>query len=359
MVSSNCVYLLFSLFVSPSLSLSLCLSSCKLQRCSRCKVKFYCSKTCQSEDWSSGHKLGECAVYAKDLSKFNGRLINLDTPRLLLRLSLLLTKRPDQGIKAKGTNLNDGSPRSYNSLMDHKENLLKDKNRIEIYEEMVYLFTTLDIFMDPDLILSGFGRLLINGFTILDPTFTEIGYGLFIGASQFDHSCKPNGVPVFDGTNLQIRAMTDIDTSTEPLLITYLDITMSTQKRKETLTNKYYFNCACDRCLHGPNIEPDFETKLTHFIELTKERQWKTADELGRQLLPIFEQYFQYYHPELTVHLMQLLQIRRNMGTKVYHSSDTITNDINGKLRTSILITHGPDHSLFKNDYIDLLNDLQ
>ena len=333
-------------------------SSPKLQRCSRCKVKFYCSKACQAEDWSAGHKLGECLLYIADIDKFNGRLINLDTPRLLLRLSLILTKKPEQAFKSYATNLNDGSPRTFNSLMDHKENLEKDENRVTIYEEMCYLYGTLNVFFDPDQILSSFGKLLINGFTILDNTFTEIGYGIFIGASQFDHSCKPNCVPVFDGTTLRIRAMTDINTEVEPILITYLDITQPTEKRREILSNKYYFDCECPRCKEGPNIEPWFEEKLTNFIRLTSERKWKDADELGRELLPVFESYFQYHHPELTVHLMQLLQIRRNMGAKVYNLSDKITKDIKEKLYKSIMITHGSDHSLYKNEYFDLMKDL-
>lgn len=341
-----------------SVSFLVYFTSPKLQRCSRCKVKFYCSKSCQTEDWSSGHKLSECLLYATDMSKFNGRLINLDTPRLLLRLSLILTKKPEQKTKPLAINLNDGSPRSFNSLMDHKDNLLKDRNRIQIFEEMCYLYTTLGVFLDPDLILSSFGRLLINGFTVLDSTFAEIGYGVFIGASQFDHSCKPNGVPVFDGTTLQIRAMTDIDTQLEPILITYLDITMSTDKRKETLANKYYFNCCCPRCTSGPNIEKDFESRLTQFIKLTSERKWVQADVLGRQLLPVFEDYFQYHHPELTVHLMQLLQVRRNLGEQVYTLRDKITKEISDKLKSAILITHGSEHTLFKNDFIDLLSDL-
>lgn len=55
-----------------------------------------------------------------------------------------------------------------------------------------------------------YGRLVVNGFNILDPEMNSVATGLYLGVSVTDHSCTPNAVAIFEGTTLFIRTLKDL-----------------------------------------------------------------------------------------------------------------------------------------------------
>lgn len=83
-------------------------------------------------------------------------------------------------------------------------------------EHFTSLYGILLQFLDDSLVpnvaeLMGiYGRLCTNCFNILDINMNTIGVGIYLGGSVMDHSCKPNAVAVFEGTNLIVRTITDL-----------------------------------------------------------------------------------------------------------------------------------------------------
>lgn len=55
-----------------------------------------------------------------------------------------------------------------------------------------------------------YGRLVVNGFNILDPEMNSVATGLYLGVSITDHSCVPNAIATFEGTKLFIRTLKDL-----------------------------------------------------------------------------------------------------------------------------------------------------
>lgn len=59
----------------------------------------------------------------------------------------------------------------------------------------------------------------INAFNILDDNLNTIGSGIYLAASVLNHSCVPNATATFDGIELRIGAIMDIE-HTDPELVT-------------------------------------------------------------------------------------------------------------------------------------------
>jgi len=77
---------------------------------------------------------------------------------------------------------------------------------------------------------------------------------------MFNHSCSPNCITVFDGTQLYIRAVKKIKAG-EELTISYTESLCLTEVRKHELRHQYFFECSCERC---GNTEED--SKIYSFL---------------------------------------------------------------------------------------------
>ena len=55
---------------------------------------------------------------------------------------------------------------------------------------------------EPAALIEIFGRLTINSFSICDEDNRSVGVGLYLAASALNHSCNPNAVAVFRGTQV-------------------------------------------------------------------------------------------------------------------------------------------------------------
>jgi hypothetical protein len=91
------------------------------------------------------------------------------------------------------------------------------------------------------------GRVLINSLTLTTPLYTPLGIALSVRASLLNHSCNPNTVISFSGSQLTARAMRPISAN-EELTISYIDITFPPEARRSELASRYFFRCICPEC---------------------------------------------------------------------------------------------------------------
>ncbi|CAG5853905.1 unnamed protein product [Menidia menidia] len=90
-------------------------------------------------------------------------------------------------------------------------------------------------------------KVTCNCFTISDGELQEIGVGLYPSLSLLNHDCRPNCVMVFEGTQLKLRAVRDINPE-EELTISYIETLSLTEDRQQQLEEQYHFTCHCQRC---------------------------------------------------------------------------------------------------------------
>ncbi len=83
----------------------------------------------------------------------------------------------------------------------------------------------------------------------------SVGVALYSAPSLLNHSCRPNTFTWFNGRQLFLKAVRDIDPG-EQLFITYTDIMQLLSERKIELQSKYNFTCACERCLEDISKSP-------------------------------------------------------------------------------------------------------
>lgn len=88
-----------------------------------------------------------------------------------------------------------------------------------------------------------------NSFVVSDESLTAIGSALYLTASVFDHSCRPNAVATFDGCKIMITAQENIpDFEWNKIRLNYIDLLDSKIQRRDYLKKQYYFDCECRRC---------------------------------------------------------------------------------------------------------------
>ena len=100
--------------------------------------------------------------------------------------------------------------RTFNDLMSHEDKRKNDPTLVTFYELCKHFFARIDPAWCAD--FPGFLRIIrkytVNSFRIHEGD--DVGTGLYLGPSMFDHSCDANACGVFMGTSLYIKAMRDI-----------------------------------------------------------------------------------------------------------------------------------------------------
>ncbi|XP_055677315.1 histone-lysine N-methyltransferase SMYD3 isoform X2 [Lutzomyia longipalpis] len=228
-----------------------CFSSGKVLKCSGCEYVYYCNRTCQTEAWNL-HKI-ECPY----LKKITPRIVP-DAARILARIILKLQQGGDLE-KGYYTKL---CYRKFRDLMSHYHEIRNDPKRLEHLESLsMVLRDLLGEKLVPNFTeLQGiYGRLVVNGFNILDGEMNSIGTGIYLGVSVVDHRCTPNAVATFEGTTLFVRALTDLPAlDWSQIFISYVDLMQTPADRRAELKANYYFLCTCSRCI-GPQEQLQME----------------------------------------------------------------------------------------------------
>ncbi|PVU89060.1 hypothetical protein BB559_005262 [Furculomyces boomerangus] len=209
-----------------------------LKRCSSCKMLYYCSKECQKNDWVI-HKL-ECGLTSGGIRKLHTSM------RLMARVfSPLYLKE-----KSSESTL----------LFEHAFNIIRyqfeshyEKQSEERKVKMAQIAMIIGKDSLNEKVFSGkdaielFFKVNFNGFTIFDGDQNMVGVGLFCKAFLINHSCSPNCSPVFEGNKMVLKASKRISNG-EELTISYVDILLSLETRRDILYENYNFVCNCSSC---------------------------------------------------------------------------------------------------------------
>ncbi|XP_076343608.1 histone-lysine N-methyltransferase SMYD3-like [Tachypleus tridentatus] len=142
--------------------------------------------------------------------------------------------------------------RSFKDLMSHEEEI---KNDTKMSKEIPVFIMGLKLFIGEENlppyneIVDIFGKMVVNSYCIYSGDLQEIGTGLYLGASFFDHSCEPNAAVTFNGPTLYVRTLQDMDElDYKRIFISYIDQMATTKERQRSLKEQYFFVCQCYRC---------------------------------------------------------------------------------------------------------------
>ncbi|NWT36821.1 SMYD3 methyltransferase, partial [Rissa tridactyla] len=100
-----------------------------------------------------------------------------------------------------------------------------------------------------------FLQVTCNCFTISNGEMQDVGVGLYPSMSLLNHSCDPNCVIVFEGYQLLLHSVREIQIG-EELTVSYIESLMPTSERQKQLMRQYCFECDCLLC---QNQEKDAE----------------------------------------------------------------------------------------------------
>ncbi|XP_072848960.2 histone-lysine N-methyltransferase SMYD3 isoform X4 [Pogona vitticeps] len=97
-----------------------------------------------------------------------------------------------------------------------------------------------------------------------------VGVGLYPSMSLLNNSCDPNCVIIFEGPQLHLRSIREIQKG-EELTISYVETMMLTSERQQHLRRQYCFECDCLMC-HTKSKDAD--------MLAGDEKAWKEAKEV-------------------------------------------------------------------------------
>uniref|UniRef100_A0A8C7WM15 [histone H3]-lysine(4) N-trimethyltransferase n=1 Tax=Oryzias sinensis TaxID=183150 RepID=A0A8C7WM15_9TELE len=325
-----------------------CFTRCEtLLRCSQCKMARYCNSACQKRAWP-GHKT-ECRCLCSLLPRHP-----TDSVRLAARLifTLVSGRCIYRGLDWVFVDL-DSMPEQ------KKEGLSELATMLELYMETeipdLKQRMTSELPLSCREALSIIAKVTCNCFTISDGELQEIGVGLYPSLSLLNHDCRPNCVMVFNGTELQLRAVQDINPG-EELRISYIETLSLTEDRQKQLEEQYHFTCHCQRCsskeqsiglLYEQSLMSNSLITSLDWLELLENcsnlltsageevpdenlyklkitdmaldasvhlGRWEEALSFGLKTLPSYRLYYPDPHPVHGVQLMRVGKLQHHLG---------------------------------------------
>ncbi|CAG5088126.1 Oidioi.mRNA.OKI2018_I69.PAR.g11739.t1.cds [Oikopleura dioica] len=276
----------------------------KLSRCAGCKLQYYCSKDCQKSAWK-WHK-EECKMLKSEKSIPDD--ITMFLGRILLRIE---------------SEFGDGEePSAKLDTLIHVLQLESHYDRLDPSQQEdlgIFLMKFTRYWKKPiprgvlgsRKLLDLVAAIKNNQFAICDEEASncDIGSALYLDQSLLNHSCKPNAFPVFNGTNLIIKALEKIAPG-EEIKIAYTDTKAVTADRREYLNSIYRFICACPGCTNGHEADSkklednkgnvmkpstplwqSAETMISDMEEFKTKKEWTLMNEaakgwLARKMFP-------------------------------------------------------------------------
>ena len=203
-------------------------------RCDACGTS-YCSRACLERDATHA---GECALVSRARADpaLRGAARGL---RLFLRALFARAATPREWARADAALR--GFPRGDDQSLDPSlmgmaravNGLLPPENRVEPVEALA-------AFVDKT-------RANLHG--VADAEGRNLGSGLFLEASVFNHACAPEAVASFDSRTrtMAIRAVRRVEEGGE-VRIAYAEMYAPRRERRRALTKKKGFACRCERC---------------------------------------------------------------------------------------------------------------
>ncbi|CAG8608811.1 15820_t:CDS:10 [Funneliformis caledonium] len=245
----------------------------KLSCCSACKLIHYCSKECQSNDWSNHQH--ECKVFVK---------VQRKPPTSIRLLCRILMRRMSD-------------PASFKEIENLQSNRhLFKQEQIETFAQISMVIRDCvpkDALLSASELIELFCRFTENSFSILDGEMIPNGVAVYPNASLINHSCRPNCIIVFEKSKMMVRCIEPIVIGQE-ITINYTDLSQSGEERRKELQDRYFFLCRCELCEYYKKLHydvADVEKKLSIAIELY-DKGSNLRDRDDRQAITFFEQSF-------------------------------------------------------------------
>lgn len=180
-------------------------------------------------------------------------------------------------------------------------------------------------------------RFECNNYTLHDQNCFVYGQGVYIYASVMNHSCAPNVVCQFFGDVMQVRAIQDLQPGQE-IRVSYLDLVKSKEERALELSQRYFFECSCDRCKSPePALDKEYLTLIcTQMNKMIEMGNWILAARCSKSVLDVYVKRYPKYHPILGVHAL--------LTAKCHWNANLVNEawDIICLAYDSIVISHGP-----------------
>ncbi|XP_063247027.1 histone-lysine N-methyltransferase SMYD3 isoform X2 [Prinia subflava] len=232
-----------------------------------------------------------------------------------------------------------------------------------------------------------------NCFTISNGEMQDVAVGLYPSMSLLNHSCDPNCVIVFEGYQLLLHSVREIQIG-EELTISYVESLMPTRDRQKQLLRQYCFECDCLLCqnqekdaeklageehawkevkdavneVRYPKSKEEWKHVLARFQNLLRSNKgqlpdtnvyqlkmldcamdacinlesWEEALDYGSRTLEPYRLYYPGFHPLRAVQLMRVGKLQNSQGM-FPQALETLKEAYN-----IMKVTHGTDHSLMK-----------
>ncbi|OQV01232.1 SET domain-containing protein [Cladophialophora immunda] len=208
-----------------------------LKTCGGCKAVKFCGQKCQTRAWLEYHRL-ECKLYGR----LHPRILP-STARAIIRLlkqhkaQLLSQSEWDQLL----------------TLESHQEDLIKAGGQRwqDIFIMMKGIKSYCGTNHSEETVLRISCILLVNSFTLTNPTFDSLGLILHPKPALLNHSCDPNAFVRFDVPavghqedfppygNISVHALKPIARD-EEVTLSYIDTTFPFDKRQEELKARFH-----------------------------------------------------------------------------------------------------------------------
>ncbi|XP_067149430.1 histone-lysine N-methyltransferase SMYD3 isoform X2 [Apteryx mantelli] len=317
-----------------------------LHRCSQCKVAKYCGKSCQKEAWQD-HKQ-ECKCLKSIKPNFPP-----DSVRLAGRIVFKLL-RPSVCLSEKLYSFSDLQSNTEQLSEEMKEGLRHLAQTLQLYlkaeiQDASQLPPAIDFFQI-------FTKVTCNCFTISNGEMQDVGVGLYPSMSLLNHSCDPNCVIVFEGYQLLLRSIQEIQIGEEDA--EKLAGEEHAWKEVKDAVNgvrcpksKEEWEQVLARCqnLLSSNADrlPDTNIYQLKMLDCAMDAcinlgSWEKALNYGSRTLGPYRLYYPGFHPLRAVQLMRVgkLQYSQDMFPQALETLKQAYNIMK--------VTHGADHSLMQ-----------
>lgn len=231
-------------------------------------------------------------------------------------------------------------------LKDHYEEIVKDDSKITAIKHLSKQLRRCGFRIELKNLIQFYGQVSTNFVTM-----EESGIGIYPQLAAFEHDCRPNCCYVIkNSTKLQLRAISDFDSSREPIKLSLAPILKNRIDRKSYLAEKYFLDCNCDRCSIDDSIIIHRIDNLlkTHNL-LNNQKRFKESYFLMKEIVILIKDLIGDYHPYLTL-LMTRLLITRLMLSRVDPDYGIYNQDVRKlqrQLLSAVRVTHGLDHHLY------------
>ncbi|XP_072712609.1 histone-lysine N-methyltransferase SMYD3 isoform X3 [Ciconia boyciana] len=318
-----------------------------LHRCSQCKVAKYCGKSCQKEAWLDHKQECRCLKsiepnFPPDSVRLAGRIVFK-----LLRQSVCLSERLysfsdlQSNIEQLSEEMKDGLRHLAQTLQLYLKTEIQDVSHLPPAIDFFQIFT----------------KVTCNCFTISNGEMQDVGVGLYPSMSLLNHSCDPNCVIIFEGYQLLLRSVREIQIGEEQDAEKLAGEEHVWKEVKNAVNEVRYpkskeeWEQVLARCqnLLSSNMGrlPDTNIYQLKMLDCAMDacinlESWEEALYYGSRTLGPYRLYYPGFHPLRAVQLMRV--------GKLQYSQDMFPQALETlKQAYHIMkVTHGTDHSLMQ-----------